>query len=138
VVDTFGDTIDREMLSHELAAELDGKAEQTALAAETAARETLAETVAQKCECYFGTYTGDGAVNRTIELGFSPKAVLLLRSGYLTYYNYVCGGLAVEGAPVSSAGITFISVSKNGFQLSDCTKVAINVKGDLYSYIAFR
>ncbi len=64
VMDTFGDTIDREMLSHELAAELDGKAEQTALAAETAARENLAETVAQKCECYFGTYTGDGKASQ--------------------------------------------------------------------------
>ena len=31
MVDTFGDTIDREMLSEELAAELDAKAEQTAL-----------------------------------------------------------------------------------------------------------
>ena len=39
VVDTFGDTIDKEMLSDELAAELDGKATQTALSAEAAARE---------------------------------------------------------------------------------------------------
>ncbi len=138
VVDTFGDTIDREMLSHELAAELDGKAEQTALAAETAAREKLAETVAQKCEMYFGTYTGDGAVNRTIELGFSPKAVLLLRSGYLTYYNYVCGGLAVEGTPVSNSGTVFVSVVKNGFEISNCDQSAINVKREFYSYIAFR
>ena len=40
VVDTFGDTIDKEMLSDELAAELDGKATQTSLSAEAAARES--------------------------------------------------------------------------------------------------
>ena len=40
VVDTFGDTIDKEMLSDELAAELDGKATQSALTAEAAARES--------------------------------------------------------------------------------------------------
>ena len=34
VVDTFGDTIDREMLSEELAAELDAKATQAALSDE--------------------------------------------------------------------------------------------------------
>ena len=38
VVETFGDTIDKEMLSDELTAELDAKATQTALASETAAR----------------------------------------------------------------------------------------------------
>ena len=37
VVDTFGDTIDREMLSDELAAELDAKATQAALTSETTA-----------------------------------------------------------------------------------------------------
>ena len=87
VTDTFGDTIDREMLSHELAAELDAKAEQTTLdaavdtlkaadTAETTAREALAKTVAQKCEVYFGSYTGDGAETRTINIGFTPKAIL--------------------------------------------------------------
>ena len=38
VVDTFGDTIDREMLSEELAAALDAKATQTALSDEAGAR----------------------------------------------------------------------------------------------------
>ena len=94
VTDTFGDTIDREMLSHELAAELDAKAEQTALDAETAAREALSgrvgaleSAVPQKSEVYFGTYTGDGAASRLINIGFTPKAVLVLCGGYATYSN---------------------------------------------------
>src|SRR5699024_7963648 len=86
VVDTFGDTIDREMLSDELAAELDAKAEQTALTSEAQTRETavsaldtrvaaLENAVPQKSEVYFGTYTGTGSYPRTLSIGFTPKAV---------------------------------------------------------------
>ena len=90
VVDTFGDTIDKEMLSDELAAELDGKATQTALSAEAAAREsaddaldtrlTANETLAaQKCEIYFGTYTpSDTEETDYVTLGFRPKAVIMV------------------------------------------------------------
>ena len=81
VVDTFGDTIDREMLSEELAAELDEKATQAGLAAEQQAREALSgrvraleNAVPQKSEMYFGTYTGDGAASRLINIGFTPKS----------------------------------------------------------------
>ena len=48
IAETFGDTISKSMLSDELADELDGFADSI---------ETLD---AQKCEVYFGTYTGDG------------------------------------------------------------------------------
>ena len=90
VVDTFGDTIDKEMLSDELAAELDGKATQTALSAEAAAREsaddaldtrlTANETLAaQKCEIYFGTYTpSDTEETDYVTLGFRPKGVIMV------------------------------------------------------------
>ena len=66
VMDTFGDTIDREMLSEELAAELDAKITQADLAAETAAREAADSALgsriesantpaASKCQLYIGT-----------------------------------------------------------------------------------
>ena len=79
VVETFGDTIDKEMLSDELTAELDAKATQTALASETAARESavsaeasarqsadnalsnrvtsLETALPQKARVVYGTYT---------------------------------------------------------------------------------
>ena len=83
VVDTFGDTIDREMLSEELAAELDAKAEQTALTAEEQARQALSgrvsaleSAVPQKARCAYGTYTGNGTENRLISVGFRPYLVL--------------------------------------------------------------
>ena len=47
VVDTFGDTIDREMLSDELAAELDAKATQAALTSETTALKNRVSSLEQ-------------------------------------------------------------------------------------------
>ena len=84
VTDTFGDTIDREMLSHELAAELDAKAEQTALDAEAAALQAQldehTDVLAQKVEVYLGTVAGsEGA--QTIDLPFVPKAVIFIPCG---------------------------------------------------------
>ena len=64
VVDTFGDTIDKEMLSDELAAELDGMADGI-----EALGDSLDQLDTQKCEAYFGTYTGTGN-NMQINLGF--------------------------------------------------------------------
>ena len=81
VVDTFGDTIDKEMLSDELAAELDGKATQSALDSTADALDERLDAVEtalpQKCEVYFGSYTGTGADNRTISLDGTPKAVFI-------------------------------------------------------------
>ncbi|WOC75480.1 hypothetical protein RX717_00330 [Intestinibacillus sp. NTUH-41-i26] len=87
-MDTFGDTIDREMLSEELAAELDAKATQTSLNTESEAREAavsaldtrLTEVEAQKCEIYLGSYNGNGEKNtQAIRLGYQPKAVLVAK-----------------------------------------------------------
>ena len=92
VVDTFGDTIDREMLSEELAAELDAKATQTSLNTESEAREAavsaldtrLTEVEAQKCEIYLGSYNGNGEKNtQAIRLGYQPKAVLVANARWI-------------------------------------------------------
>ena len=89
VVETFGDTIDKSMLSTELAAELDAKAEAVDLTAEQTAREgadaslnnrviTLETEMPQKVEIYVGTYSGTGDSNtQRITLPFTPKAVLV-------------------------------------------------------------
>ena len=84
------DTIKESNLHSDLAAKLNGKAEQTALTAEAAAREsdddaldtrlTANETLAaQKCEIYFGTYTpSDTEETDYVTLGFRPKAVIMV------------------------------------------------------------
>ena len=151
VVDTFGDTIDKEMLSDELAAELDAKATQTALAAEAAAREdaddALQTAVSQKCEVYVGTYTGNDAKTRTIELGFRPKAVFVLERGFkLAHaqigYDNVRGGMATEDW--SGCGIKLLD---NGFELNSSdtynnnthiSNTYSNLANTKYVYLAFK
>lgn len=115
VVDTFGDTIDKEMLSDELAAELDGKAVETSVAsrftAEQTAREALEtemeQKLAQKCEIYCGTFTASGS-NVTISLGFRPAAVLVYTYDHPSGITGVSefGSLAIDGARSSSVSIT--------------------------------
>ena len=147
IAETFGDTIDKEMLSDELAAELDAKATQTALAAEAAAREdaddALQTAVSQKCEVYVGSYIGDGAAQRTISLGFTPKAVLTMYVNGCTAnpaQAYYYGGLALAGYPVSLGSTNIVSVVENGFQVYHISGYngdsnTINWK---YYYLAFR
>ena len=144
VVDTFGDTIDKEMLSDELAAELDGKATQSALSAEAAARESadsaeaaartaLAETVAQKCEIYLGTYTGNGGTEFNVELGFQPKMVLTcIGGGSFNSNSTQYGGMFFPGQNETNQPI---QVTENGFKVSGYYTNVANTK---YLYAAFR
>lgn len=155
VTDTFGDTIDREMLSHELAAELDGKAEQTALdaavdtlkaadTAETTAREALAKTVAQKCEVYFGSYKGDGNTIQDIALGFTPQAIVIMRLDGATCMQFDCnGGIAMPDLPCVYDGHPAIEVIADGFRvyftkLSSSYYVRTNESNRMFYYFAFK
>ena len=149
VVDTFGDTIDREMLSDELAAELDAKANETSVAArfaaEQAARQTsdsaldarLTEVAAQKCEIYLGTYTGSGINQiKTITLGFKPKAVLVAcRALQGDYYHPQLVNLVLPTA--SSFGAT---ITDTGFTVTDYLNCTAKEASDHnpYRYIAFK
>ena len=116
VVDTFGDTIDKEMLSDELAAELDGKADADDVTAETQSLDARLDTVEtalpQKCEVYFGTYEGDGEESQTITLEFAPKWILIFDiSGYGgTSYS---GGLAFQNAPCQDGQLKIITLDGN-------------------------
>ena len=77
-----------------LAQTVNQKADQTALAA---AISTIPRIVT-------GTYTGDGAMSRTISLGFTPKAVFVITAHGQVYDFYsgrlYYGGLALQGHPL--------------------------------------
>ena len=163
VVDTFGDTIDKEMLSDELAAELDAKATQTALTAETTTR--AAETgslssrmsaaegtisshttqIAQKNELYCGTYTGDGEDSKTISLGFTPKAVLVVRQGFR--FGEGEAVLALQGHPAQSSDAAvdrICEVVSGGFKVYDGQTehgdyfLYLNRDNTIFHYLAFK
>ena len=148
VVDTFGDTIDKEMLSDELQDEIDAKATQTALAAEAAAREATDTEVAKKCEIYFGTYTGDGADSQFIELGFTPQAIMTCPqagnsdpsgSGSTAY-----GGLALPDIPAKIQNRLFMQIEENGFRVygnvfsGNPPYLRANASGMIYFYWAIK
>ena len=169
IAETFGDTIDKEMLSTELAAELDAKATQAALAevsadvtAEAAARadadaalqtaqNSLTATIADKCSVYCGSYDGNGNASQDINLGFRPKAVLLLQQDNNLVYlgnasgNYCYGGLFFDGRPLifdfSNLNIICGEVTDTGFKVYQHTDIqytgsATNEKNCTYIYMA--
>ena len=140
IAETFGDTIDKEMLSDELAAELDAKATQTALADEAEARVqsdnalvgrlTANETLtAQKCEIYCGSYAGswDGdsshSNTKTVSLGFQPKAVIISSSNASNIAGY---GATLAHIAVGDAASPYVSITSTGFQVSRYMNLSAN------------
>ena len=163
VIETFEGVIEKSMLSESLADELDAKATQTALAAEQTAREsadsslgsrlstaestitTHTSQIAQKCQIYYGTYTGDGASSRDISLGFTPKAVLTVRDGCMFSDTYGTAALALNGTPAyianGSGTFTALTILSNGFRVyytNGQTDIQTNRSGTRYIYLAFR
>lgn len=120
--------------------------------------ETAGAQSMQKSDIVFGTYTGnapeypedDTLHSQTINLGFTPKAVVVYRDGYLMYFDAglrhaVNGGLALEGHPIdiNNRGWKPVEIVTNGFKvltaMSDSISYALaNNHGDTYHFIAFK
>ena len=73
-----------------------------------------------KCETLTGSYTGNGANTRTIDLGCAPKAV------------FIDDELAVPGM----AGSYLLSLTASGFQVWDSLGTSTNSSGETYYYLA--
>lgn len=122
-----------------------------AVAAEAAARagaiSSLQTALGKKPEVAVGTYTGDSTKGRAIDLGFRPRAVVVLSSdGRLnSTYGYY-GGLAVTGGPVSVKDNEVIALTATGFQVSHTTAshanyteyFTANDKSKVYHYLAVK
>lgn len=90
-------------------------------------------------ETVTGVYTGDGAESRTINLGFKPKAVLVLYEGRVIWNYDVFGGLVFEGHPVKSGTYTALEVASNGFIVhTNGNGCSTNDNNGEYHYIAFK
>ena len=137
--ETFEGEITRDMLAPAVQSEISGKAEQTALAAETAAREQTDAAVAQKCECHFGTYTGDGKATQLIHLGFRPRLVLVTRPARPVQDGlYYYGGIALENAPAGGTS-GYITIVENGFEITykKNVDILVNSLNSVFYFIAF-
>lgn len=88
-----------------------------------------------------GSYTGTGVDNRTISLGFTPKAVFVWMSNVATM-NSVYGGLATTGAPsIAATGYNSVDITTNGFIIRyriTAPVIYTNTSGTVYSYIAWK
>ena len=120
------------------------KADKTALSALQADLDAVRAAIPKIA---VGSYAGDGAASRTIHLGFTPKAVLVISSdGRLnaTYGYY--GGLAVTGGPVAVKDNEVIALTATGFQVSHTTAshanyteyFTANEKSKVYHYLAVK
>ena len=74
-----------------------------------------------------GTYTGNGQASQFIDLGFTPKAVLVLSfDGRLLVFmgnaHYCYGGLALTGHPAAcnynNNEVNIVSIVEGGFNVS--------------------
>lgn len=107
--------------------------------------EALAKLTAGMPKIVCGTYTGNGAASQTIELGFTPKAVLVVTTyGQMQSSPYYNGGLAVTDNPVKmgSTGHKVVEIIENGFNVYHNTTVSssqyvfANANTLLYHYLA--
>ena len=123
IAETFGDSIDKSMLSDELAAELDAKAEEA--------------EVLKRSDLYFGYYTGNGTYPRDITLGFQPRAVFIKHADGISSNGRVYSCLAV---PIDEEGVnTYCKLTETGFRLTNSDeRSSLNANYNYYVYIALK
>ncbi len=109
---------------------------EAAILTETAALDSRVTVLEAK---YFvsGTFIGDGQSSQFINLGFTPKAVLVHHE-YIAYYT----ALAVAGQSSSNGPGTALEVVENGFKVHNSSPSAsikrnMNENGQSLNYIAF-
>lgn len=92
-----------------------------------------------KCSVVAGTYSGNNAESREINLGFQPVAVMLENSyGRRPAVDYgMYGGLAVQGGSVAHAN-TALEITQTGFRVGWDGNSLTNYSGNSYCYLAFR
>ena len=114
------------------------------LKAEEQARTKAVKELSARAEVVTGFYTGDDAPSRTISLGFTPKAVLLMEQCGKLGGTSVCGGLALTGHPgmANDRQIQAVGIVAGGFAVTDgptgSGSTACNAQGRDYHYLALR
>ena len=90
------------------------------------------QAAAQGLKVVSGTYIGDGANTRKINLGVTPKLVFVAMYGALTYDSgYFYGGFATPTCPTRA-----VAVVEGGFQLTHGVANCPNSKDTEYAYFA--
>ena len=137
--------IDAALKANADAVSAEAEARAAAVSSEASARAAAdAALTASIPKVKVGTYTGDGGDSKTISVGFTPKAVLVLtREGQTitgTGIQFIHGGLAVTGGSVVYDGDTVLQIVSGGFtvhykSLSGYV-VNSNYNGTVFRYLA--
>ena len=107
---------------------------------------TVQQIQADLTKITFGTYTGDGVESRTIDLGFTPTAILVFTDYGSAYcYGDYWGGLAFADHPITInyASDLVLSIVENGITVYNKYNttwkcwIYTNQAGINYYYIAF-
>jgi len=91
-----------------------------------------------------GSYVGDGETQRTIDLGFTPKAVFICERSGLTSYSqnvqYTYGGLFLVDFPLIKDKKTVAQIVEGGFQVyrNSSAYICTNNSGATYHYLVLR
>ena len=106
--------------------------------------DTVQQISADLTKITFGTYAGDGAESRTINLGFTPKAVFVIEAGGRTlmsgYSIQHYGGLAFQNTPATDSSGDIVQIVTNGFKVFNRLNgdyIRTNYEGLDFHYIAF-
>lgn len=104
---------------------------------------TLNNNISTKTQIATGSYAGNNSSNRIINIGFYPKAVLIMWEGLQIYRSdgkLVFGGLALQNNPVyvPISGEKVINITSDGFQITRTSNAYLNDGDDKYYYIAFK
>ena len=99
----------------------------------------MASTLALKTEVTAAAYVGDGQTKRTFDLGFQPKAVILMREGHYTHYsNTIYGGIATQDKPIAYSDRNALAITENGFEVLQMAGCMLNQDTCSYTYVAFK
>ena len=101
----------------------------------------LDAAIAAKPDVVVGTYSGNNVYPRDIELGFKPRAVLLMnRNGYAGTSNGNYGGLMLPDNGLYTASTLIAKLTDTGFQLvvKYAGSVLLNDSSHRYYYLALR
>ena len=92
-----------------------------------------------KCSVVAGTYSGNNAESREINLGFQPVAVMLENSfGKRPAVDFnMYGGLAVQGGSLNHSD-TALTITQTGFRVGKVGESLTNFSGNSYRYLACR
>lgn len=146
---TLSTALTSETTARQQAVATEATAREAAVNAEQKARQSaIATLTTSKAEIVCGFYTGDGAKERTITLGFQPKAVLLIHDHGRTYVDVsntsvAYGGLFLPGHPLKcdasgSNPTSAAEIVSTGFKVRNIGNSKTNQNSSVYCYLAVK